>query len=75
MVGNPGHAKLRQIIENEAYRRIMAGEAPEMLNDFAQQLSEWFGRTHPTELPVVRKTVEEMIRDTWDRRHQLIRGG
>ena len=31
----PGHKASQHLIEDEAYRRIMSGEAPETLSDFA----------------------------------------
>ncbi len=60
-------------IEREAYRRITAGEAPETLGELAGQILSWFNETHP-ETPVTLRTVEDAIRDTWHRRHELIHG-
>jgi len=75
MSGVPGHRTAQHLIEGEAYRRIMAGEAPQTLSEFAQQLSEWFTATYPAAMPVAPHTIEDQIRDTWHRRHDLIRGG
>lgn len=75
MTGIPGHKTSRHLIEGEAYRRIMSGQAPEMLPDFAKQLLDWFRATYPTASPMTLKDVEDQIRETWDRRHELIRGG
>ena len=41
MTTSPGHKRSQQLIEAEAYRRIMAGEAPATLVEFAQQLLDW----------------------------------
>jgi hypothetical protein len=41
----PGHRTARRILEREAYRRILAGAAPETLSEFAAQLSVWFKDT------------------------------
>jgi hypothetical protein len=71
----PGHRTSEHLITGEAFRRIMAGEAPETLDDFAQQLLEWFQETYPAASPLTRNAVEEQIRDTWHRRHDMIRGG
>jgi hypothetical protein len=38
----PSRRMTRRIIEGEAYRRIVAGDAPETLSEFAAQLSAWF---------------------------------
>lgn len=71
---SPGHKKSVHIVKSEAYRRIMAGNAPETLNEFAQQLLDWFTASYP-EAPITRMAVEDQIRDTWHRRHELIQGG
>ena len=71
----PGHRTSEHLIEAEAYRRIMSGAAPETLDDFARQLSDWFRNMYPTASPLAPNAVEEQIRDTWHRRHDLIRGG
>jgi hypothetical protein len=75
MTSTPGHKASQHAIEHEAYRRIMSGEVPERLDEFAQQLVDWFKQTHPTGSPMVLNAVEEQIRETWHRRHELIRGG
>ena len=71
----PGHKASQHLIEDEAYRRIMSGEAPETLSDFAQQLLDWFGQTYPAASLLTANAIEDQIRDTWHRRHELIRGG
>jgi hypothetical protein len=43
----PGHKTSQHLIEGEAYRRIMSGEAPQTLAAFAQQLLDWFKRPTP----------------------------
>jgi hypothetical protein len=75
MNSTPGHKASQHLIEGEAYRRIMSGEAPETLSDFAQQLLDWFGQTYPTASPLTANAIADQIRDTWHRRHELIRGG
>ena len=75
MKGIPGHRTSEHLVEAEAYRRIMSGAAPETLADFAHQVSDWFRETYPTASPLTPHAVEEQIRDTWHRRHDLIRGG
>lgn len=61
-------------IEREAYRRIMAGEAPETLGELAGQILSWFRETHPGSHPMTLHKVEDQIRDTWYRCRELIRG-
>ncbi len=75
MPATPGHTRSLKLIEAEAYRRIMAGEAPATLEDFAQQLLNWFGQSYPGAVPVMLAAVENQIRDTWHRRHDMIQGG
>jgi len=41
----PGRRTARRIFENEAYRRIVAGNAPASLSEFAAQLAVWFKNT------------------------------
>jgi len=71
----PGHKRSEGLIEAEAYRRIMAGEAPATLAAFAQQLLEWLRASYPDAAPTTLLAVENQIRETWHRRHELIRGG
>ncbi len=68
----PGRRKVRRIFEHEAYRRIIVGDAPETLSEFAAQLSAWFTQTYPAAPAVPISFVEATIRDTWHRRHQVI---
>ncbi|MGD0024632.1 MAG: hypothetical protein ABSC37_08395 [Xanthobacteraceae bacterium] len=68
----PGHRMARRIFEDEAYRRIMAGDVPETLSEFAAQLSAWFKDAYPAAPAVPAKLVEEAIRDTWHRRHEMV---
>jgi hypothetical protein len=62
-------------IEREAYRRILAGEAPETLGELTQHILSWFRETHPGSQAMTLNKVEDQIRDTWHRRHELIHGG
>jgi len=71
----PGHKQSEHIIEGEAYRRIMSGEVPATLAEFAQQLSVWFQASYPGVSPPTLTAIENQIRDTWHRRHEMIRGG
>lgn len=75
MSAPPGHKRSQQLIEGEAYRRIAAGEAPATLAAFAQQLLIWFRASFPDASPTTLTAIEEQIRETWHRRHELIRGG
>ena len=70
-----GHKRSQHLIEAEAYRRIMAGEAPETLAEFAQQLLDWLRQAYPEASPTTLAGVENEIRETWHRRHAMIHGG
>jgi hypothetical protein len=63
-----------QLVEGEAYRQIMAGEAPETLPEFARQLLNWLQASHPDVAPITEMAIERQIRETWHRRHAMIRG-
>jgi hypothetical protein len=71
----PGRKRSEELIEGEAYRRIMAGEAPATLGEFAQQLSDWLRSSYPDAAPITLTAIEQQIRETWGRRHELILGG
>lgn len=68
----PGRRTARRIFESEAYRRIMAGEAPATLSEFAAQLAAWFKSAYPAANAPPVNFIETAIRDTWHRRHELI---
>lgn len=75
MTSDPGRKKLQRLVEGEAYRRIMAGQAPATLNEFAVQLRDWLKGAIPAAPAITPTAIENQIRDTWHRRHELIRGG
>ena len=75
MTAAPGHKLSRHLIEHEGYRRIMAGQAPETLSELAQEILDWFREAHPGATATTLNEVEDHIRETWHRRHELIRGG
>lgn len=68
----PSRRMARRIFEAEAYRRIVAGKAPETLSEFAAQLSAGFKDTYPAAPAPQTSFVEAAIRDTWHRRHEVI---
>lgn len=67
-----GRRTARRLFEGEAYRRIVAGDVPETLSEFAVQLSAWFKDNYPTAPAVPVRFVEGAIRDTWHRRHEIV---
>jgi hypothetical protein len=75
MTTSPGHKRSEHLIEAEAYRRIMSGEAPATLVEFAQQLLDWLKKSYPEASPTTLATVENQIGETWHHRHDMIRGG
>ena len=72
MTTSPGHKRSLHLIEAEAYRRIIAGEAPATLVEFAQQLLDWLRQSYPEASPTTLATVENQIRETWHRRHVCV---
>ena len=75
MTDVPGHKASQHLIEREAYRRILSGELPATLDEFVGQLLDWFRETYPGASLVTLNSVQNHIRETWHRRHDLIRGG
>ena len=75
MTASPGYKKLQHLLEAEAYRQIMAGEAPATLVEFAQQLLDWLRQSYPEASPTTLASIENQIRETWHRRHDMIHGG
>jgi hypothetical protein len=75
MTNAPGHRTSLHLVEGEAYRRIMSGIAPDTLAEFAQQLLEWLREAYPSAAPMTQHSIEDQIRETWHRRHEMIRGG
>lgn len=75
MTTSLGHKRSQHLIEAEAYCRIMSGEAPETIVKFAQQLLDWLTQSYPKVSPTTLAKVENEIRETWHRRHEMIRGG
>lgn len=73
MSAAPGHKRSQQLIEGEAHRRIM--EAPATLAALAQQPLDWFRASFSEASPMTLTAVENQIRETWNRRHEMIRGG
>ncbi len=70
--GRPGRRTARRLVAAEAYRRIVAGDAPATLSEFAAQLSAWFKDTYPAAPALPPRFVEEAVHDTWQRRHEVI---
>jgi hypothetical protein len=67
-----GHRAVRRLLEAEAYRRVLAGNLPATLSAFAEQLSAWLRASYPTASALPASEIEDAIRDTWHRRHQII---
>jgi hypothetical protein len=49
--------------------------AAETLAEFARQLSDWLHEAHPGAALMTQHSIENEIRETWHRRHDMIRGG
>jgi len=68
----PGRRTVRRLVEAEAYRRVLAGNLPATLSEFVEQLSAWLRSDYPTASVLPASELEEAIRDTWHRRHDII---
>ncbi len=67
-----GRQTARRLVEVEAYRRIMAGDLPDTLSEFAGQLCAWLEKTHPATPELPASAIEDALRETWHRRHDMI---
>jgi hypothetical protein len=68
----PSRRMAQRILQEEAYRRIMTGDMPETLSEFAARLSVWLKEAYPAAPLISESLVEDAIRGTWHRRHQMI---
>ena len=75
MTNARSHQTALHLVEGEAYRRIMSGVAPYTLAEFSQQLLAWLREAYPDTAPMTQHNIENQIRETWHRRHDMIRGG
>ena len=71
-----GHRTSLHLVDGEAYRRIMSGTAPATLGEFSRLLLDWLREAYPGAAPVIitQHDIENQIRETWHRRHDMIRG-
>jgi len=53
----------------------MAGQVAKTLSELAQELLDWFQEAHPGDAAMTLNEVEDHIRETWYRGHELIRNG
>ncbi len=67
-----GRRTARHLIEAEAYRRVLAGNLPSTLPEFAEQLTAWLRATYPTASTLSSSEAEDAIQETWHRRHDII---
>ena len=65
----PGRQSSRNLIREEARRRLKVGEYPKTktLEAFAKQLSDWLKRHHPDQPTMSPDRVENAIRDIWQK--------
>jgi hypothetical protein len=68
----PSRRMAQRILQEEAYRRIMTGDMPETLSEFAARLSVWLKEAYPAAPLIPEALVEDAIRSTWHRRRQMI---
>jgi len=68
----PSRRGAQRILQEEAYRRITSGDIPATLSDFAAELSAWLKDAYPSALAISELFIEDAIRDTWHRRHDII---
>ena len=70
-----GLKRAQHLVEGEAFRRIMSGQIPETLDEFARELMVWLKEAYPTASAMPQARIERQLEDIWHRRHEMIRGG
>jgi hypothetical protein len=71
-INQGGRPSSKSLIWREALWRVRAGNYPETLKEFANELSNWLRRHHPEEPRMSSRVVEQkrIIRDLWHRRRR-----
>jgi hypothetical protein len=70
-----GQKRAHHLIEEEAFRRIMSGQVPETLDEFARELMALLRESYPAASAIQLAKVERQLQDIWHRRHEMVRGG
>ena len=62
-----GLKRAQHLIEGEAFRRIMSGQIPETLDEFARELMVWLKEAYPTASAMPLARMERRLQDIWKR--------
>jgi hypothetical protein len=65
--GVAGRRTSRHIVELEAQRRLDAGDCPETLTAFSQELAAWLKKTEPRAPSMTAKTIYNSLLPKWQR--------
>jgi hypothetical protein len=68
--GAPGRPTSKHLIEDEAKRRLDSGAPCCTLKTFAAELAIWLRHIHPKAPKMTPRTVENAVRDLWQRRNE-----
>ena len=63
----PGRPSSRELVRDEAKRRVAAGIAAKPLNAFGHDLSAWLRENHPGLPQMKGRSIENVVRDIWQR--------
>jgi len=63
----PGRPSSRDLVRQEAERRVATRTAPRLLKTFGSELSVWLRETYPGLPQMEPRTVENVVRDIWRR--------
>jgi hypothetical protein len=63
----PGRESSRDLVRDEAQRRLNAGERPKTLKAFAKRISDCLKKVRPKKPTMAPDRVESAIRDIWQK--------
>jgi hypothetical protein len=67
-----GRPSSKDLIRQEARRRLAAGDGPKLLSTFSRKLSTWLRETYPDFLQMKPRSVENVVRALWQQRQKSI---
>jgi hypothetical protein len=67
--GVAGRPTSKHLVMKEAQRRLDAGNYPELLKTFSEELENWLKVAEPEAAPMTAKTIQNNLRELW-RRHK-----
>jgi hypothetical protein len=66
--GAAGRPTSKHLVMKEARRRLDAGNYPEFLKTFSEELENWLKVAEPEAAPMTAKTIQNNLRELWRRK-------